>query len=238
MINPNSLRAADLKKKFAVFGSFYDIALGGELVACRSVLELLAHDITPQDPDNIAGLKPDLLIVMMNPGSSRPLDKSYEPPLVNRWQDIAKKRQWVATCPDNTQYQIMRVMAALGLQHGRVLNLSDIREPKSPVLFKKISALSTVAGGGVHSIFCQERRKELENLLMCVSCEIPVLVGWGRSDALIPLAKQALTSLSGFSIYGRETSDEKVLFFHPSPMLQRMKEQWVEIMLGQMSIKI
>ncbi|MBF0384175.1 MAG: hypothetical protein HQL69_24450 [Magnetococcales bacterium] len=237
MINPNSLRAADLKKKFAVFGSFYRIVIGGQEVGCRSLLELVAHEIAPDDPNQLANYRPDLLIVMMNPGSSKPIDKDYQPPLLKRAQDIAPSLQWMLTRPDNTQYQIMRVMAALGFKHGRVLNLSDIRETKSPVLFKKISALSSLADGGVHSIFCYERRKELENLLGYQKTNVPVLAGWGRSEALLPLAKQALERLNGFSIYGRATSDEKVLFFHPSPMLQRMKEHWVDTILAQMSEK-
>ncbi|MBF0358917.1 MAG: hypothetical protein HQL70_09940 [Magnetococcales bacterium] len=236
MINPNSLRAADLKKKFAVFGHFYDIAIADQKNSCRSLLELVDRGIVPDDPNQLAKSRPDLLIVMMNPGSSRPMDKNYKPKLVSGSQDIPKSREWVPTQPDNTQYQIMRIMLALGYKHGRVFNLSDIREPKSSVLFKRLSAISNVSNGGIHSIFCSERRKELKNLLGCSNCETPVLVGWGRSTELLPLASQALLALDGFSIYGRPIDSKKVLFFHPSPMLQRMKEQWVDTVLAQMSV--
>ena len=236
MKNPNSLRAADLKKIFAVFGHFYQISLGEEPVDCRSILELIAHDIMPDDPNKLANSQPDLLIVMMNPGSSRPLDRTYQPRLVTNWQEIAQTREWVATRPDNTQYQIMRIMLALGFKHGRVLNLSDLREPKSPVLFKKIATLDGVPGGGVHSIFCPERQDEFKKISGGDGGKKrPVLVGWGRSGALIPLAKQALERLDGFSIHGKAIDAENILFAHPSPMLQRMKEQWVNMILAQMA---
>ena len=125
-------------------------------------------------------------------------------------------------------------MLAMGFKHGRVLNLSDIREPKSPVLFKKILELAVVPGGGVHSIFSPERRREFEDLSGNSGGDLPLLIGWGRNAALIPLAKQALRRLAGFSIYGKPIDDEAILFAHPSPMLQRMKEEWVDLVLLQM----
>ncbi len=173
---------------------------------------------------------------MMNPGSSRPLDGTYAPRLVTDHGRIAEKREWVETRPDNTQYQIMRVMAAQGYRHGRVLNLSDLREPKSPILFKQIDKLAQVAGGGVHSIFAPEREAEFFGLVG-KKARIPALLGWGRSTALMPLAQLALERLQGFSVYGKAVDEQKILFAHPSPMLQRMKEQWVDEMLKQMSAR-
>ncbi len=231
-MNTNNLRAAELKNKFAVFGHFYQIQLGDEEIACRSVLEIIDHGLVPLDLSELAESEPDLLIVMMNPGSSRPLDKNVKPDTVSSWEDISKSRTWVTTQPDNTQYQIMRIMVALGSKHGRVLNLSDMREPKSPLMFKKSAHLAGVDGGGVHSIFSPERKTELEKLMG--SEKRPVIVGWGRDEKLLPLAKQALERLDGWKIYGRPANSDKTLFAHPSPMLQKMKEQWVDEILLQM----
>ena len=40
--------------------------------------------------------------------------------------------------PDVTQYQVMRIMAEMGWDHVRIVNLSDIREPKSIKFFKRV----------------------------------------------------------------------------------------------------
>lgn len=58
---------------------------------------------------------PDLMVVMMNPGSSRPIDGIED----NTKESLA--------IPDNTQNQIMKVMLNCNLQHARVLNLSDLK---------------------------------------------------------------------------------------------------------------
>ncbi len=72
-----ALRAADLKRRFGVYGHFYQLVLGGKAYACRSVLELVAHDATPLDIQEIQPMQPGLVVVMMNPGSSRPLEGEY-----------------------------------------------------------------------------------------------------------------------------------------------------------------
>ena len=235
MKNPIKLRAVDLKKEFAVYGHFYQLAIGERQFSCRSLLELVAFDSLQDDPNALQKYTPDLLVVMMNPGSSRPLDHDYRPVDLNCWSEITKQRQWVATRPDNTQYQIMRIMVAGGYKHARIFNLSDLREPKSPLLFKKIAALAGVEGGGVHSIFSPERQDELNGLLGYSKKRRPLLVGWGRDVALLQLANLALERFKGWSIYGKAVDEDKVLFSHPSPMLQSMKEQWVRTILTQMS---
>ncbi|MBF0453926.1 MAG: DUF1643 domain-containing protein [Magnetococcales bacterium] len=233
MENPNRLRAADLKKKFAVFGHFYQFSSAGHALACRSLLELVAHHRVPGETSQLGAARPDLLVVMMNPGSSRPLNPDYRPPTVDRWHQVPDSREWVLTRPDNTQYQIMRLMAALGLEHGRVLNLSDLREPKSPVLFKKMADLEGVPHGEGHSVFSSPRGQELKNLLEYQSANKSVLVGWGRDRALLPLARLALDRFSGWTLYGQPVNGEGTLYSHPSPMLQRMKEAWLDQVLKQ-----
>lgn len=64
---------------------------------------------------------PDLMVVMMNPGSSKPLD------------GIENNNCESEAIPDNTQNQIMRVMNRCNFDYARILNLSDLREPKSSV---------------------------------------------------------------------------------------------------------
>ncbi|MBF0368662.1 MAG: DUF1643 domain-containing protein [Magnetococcales bacterium] len=234
MTNPIALKAADLKLRFGVYGHFYEMTLGGVLYHCRSVLELIAHERTPQEPNRIMTLAPDLLVIMMNPGSSRPLDRDYQPRRVRSPSQIGVEMELTPTRPDNTQYQVMRLMAAKGYQHARVLNLSDLREPKSPILIRTVSQLSQVRGGGAHTLFSVSRKKEREELLGAPG-QTPVLVGWGRDKGLLPLVEPCLAALKGFTTVGVAVAGDDRLYAHPSPMLQRLKEGWLAAILSQLN---
>ncbi|MBF0612238.1 MAG: hypothetical protein HQL55_14040 [Magnetococcales bacterium] len=222
------LKAAQLKERFAVYGTFYQLVIEGEEHSCRSLLELVSHHIPASQ---VKDHPPDLWVIMMNPGSSHPWPVSYAPPRVERVNQILSHLQWLPTRPDNTQYQIMRVMAVRGYQHARVMNLSDLREPKSNLLMEKIAHLAGKPHGGVHSIFCGERLPELQAVMPPESA--PVLVGWGRHAALLPLARQCLQRLQGRRLVGVAVGEG--LYAHPSPMLQRLKDQWVVDLLAQLS---
>lgn len=228
----STLAAAQLKTRFGVHGCYYQMVLGGVEYPCRSLLELVAHHIPAA---RIPHHPPDLLVVMMNPGSSRPLAEGFQPPVVHEAAQIPRGSRLVVARPDNTQYQIMRVMAARGLVHARVMNLSDLRQPKSALFLDQVARLAQVRGGGVHSIFCPERQEELQQLLP--PPVVPVLVGWGRDGGLLSLAEQCLHRLRGRCIIGVAVAGEPRLFAHPSPMLQRLKEQWVAAVLGDMAAR-
>ena len=68
--------ADKLKEMFDVFGHFYDLKIGKQIINCRSILEIVSKDLEYKKK----GL-PDTVVIMMNPGSSRPLDKAYSPKL-------------------------------------------------------------------------------------------------------------------------------------------------------------
>ncbi|MEO5377096.1 MAG: hypothetical protein H7832_04830 [Magnetococcus sp. DMHC-6] len=232
MINKTSLKASDLKRLYGVFGCFYQIFLAGELHSCRNILELIAHEKMPKNLAHFRQLVPDLLVVMMNPGSSHPLDLVYQPPLIENISAIEPLCQWVPTQPDNTQYQVMRLMANRGLTHARILNLSDLREPKSPNLIQKVERLRLFSDGGGHSVFSPERRHELA-FWLGKSEAIPVLVGWGRHPGLRPLAENCLMQLVSHRVIGLPIENHHWAFAHPSPMLQKMKDRWLQEILAR-----
>lgn len=89
--------------------------------------------------------EPDLMVVIMNPGSSFPLDGIDNNTVPSEAE------------PDATQQQIMKVMDAAGFDYARILNLSDFRTSDSSELYRllKSDECSLVE----HSIFCQ-----IENL--------------------------------------------------------------------------
>ena len=70
----NFIYADSLKLLFNVFGHFYDLKIRKKIFKCRSVLEIVSNNL-----EYSPNLLPDAVVIMMNPGSSRPLDKNYQP---------------------------------------------------------------------------------------------------------------------------------------------------------------
>uniref|UniRef100_A0A2A4YV15 DUF1643 domain-containing protein n=1 Tax=OCS116 cluster bacterium TaxID=2030921 RepID=A0A2A4YV15_9PROT len=130
------IKAADLKLKYAIYGNFYQRKINAETtISGRNILEIVAHDICPLLAKDIDDMLPDAVMIMMNPGSSQPLEGiEHLKPLS---KSAAVPQNLVVTKPDTTQYQVMRVMHYMQWQHVRVINLSDLREAKSPLFIKK-----------------------------------------------------------------------------------------------------
>ncbi len=238
------LRAAELKQYFSVFGQYYNFVFEGQKYPCRSLLELIVKDEEPSKSIDLIAMKPDLIVVMLNPGSSRPVDASYSPIRIKRLSELMTLSEMVPAVPDTTQYQIMRLMVAQGYQHARILNLSDLRTPKSAVLLKQIQQLEKPNGASLlqwHSIFSKERLKELSlrtggTQHGKITDETPVVVGWGRFEKMNDYARCSLRYFKGRSVIGVPVSDKNdALFAHPSPMLQAKKEQWLEAILERLN---
>ncbi len=227
------LYANDLKKLFAVYGSFYDLRLpDGQAVSCRNSLEIYrrTHPALLRQNSNYEHC-PDAAVVMMNPGSSKPADAGYEMPLYD-WaekNEAYKSAPVILTIPDNAQYQIMRVMEHQGWNHVRVLNLSDLRNPKSSSFMSQVKALS-VGYGFFHSIFAQERAAELK---LALPEKAVVLVGWGQDKKLLPLAELALAALTGRRLSG-VAAKQAGLYHYPSPTLQSGKDAWLTAIKSQL----
>ena len=230
------LYAAELKKRFACYGHFYTLLLmNGERVRCRSVLEIVDTSVPWKQPSDISELEPDAVVVMMNPGSSHPKDESHVDeeiayPRTNR----SVRKELVLTQPDNTQYQVMRVAVHEGWNHVRVLNLSDLRDPRSGSFLQKVDALSEMMGGHVHSMFCRERADELTHAVRRKN-NTPILLGWGQDAGLIRLAEQCLRRIAGEPVCTVASDVHPLLNAHPSPMLQSKKLQWLDGMISALN---
>ena len=225
------LPAATLKKNFDVFGHFYSIDLGaGERIHCRSVLEIVTEKDTPSPRELLLDRAADAVFIMMNPGSSLPLEA------VNNF--ISKKEAGnlsatlVSTKPDTTQYQVMRVMHYCGWSHVRVLNLSDLRNPKGGEFVTQYRDIEERTGFTAHTLFCAERKRELQRHLKRKP-QSPVVCAWGVSPGLDPLIGRCLESVSGtkglIGLLKPETGNK---YFHPLPTLQTSKMRWVENMVA------
>jgi hypothetical protein len=217
--------AAELKKTFRCYGHFYRLCVEGiEPPLCRSVLE-----ITSLSREAI-GL-PDAVVIMMNPGSSRPIEDGDTDSLLSMPLPAGFQKPLVLTQPDNTQYQIMRIMVSRHWKHVRVLNISDLRDPKSPSFIARTQKLAVLPGGATHSLFCEARTAECEQMLRRKP-GAPFILGWGQDAGLIPLAKQCLACIEGERIITVPAGNDPALTAHPSPMLQSKKEEWLATILA------
>lgn len=159
--------------------------------------------------------KPDVIFVMMNPGSSVPLIENVVDEMVS-----AK--------PDKTQFQVMKVMNACSLNFARVINLSDLRTPDSQELFAFLKSRQSFCVD--HSIFSLQRLDELADVIE----NTPLLVfAWGLDRALTELAEDAIASLGGEQVVGLQKEGSATGFRHPLPRTIEAQENWVSGIVEQ-----
>jgi hypothetical protein len=111
----------------------------------------------------------------------------------------------------------MRFMLINGWSHAKILNLSDLRQPKSTVFMKTWPTLSES-----HSILSKSRQKSLYEL---IGEPEQILLAWPQEESLLPLAKMASSAVSSFNTIGLSRGEN--LYAYPGPMLQKHKEAWL-----------
>jgi hypothetical protein len=209
--------AAKLQNCFSVQGHFYDVTLAAQRISCRSVLEIVRRGSRPAHPDAV--------VIMMNPGSSKPL--AGDPEQLNAGQLPPVRKRLVSARPDTTQYQIMRVMLHCDWDCVRVLNLSDLRESKSVRFAEQYRRLEADQQYRQHSIFCDARARELIQALRRRPLA-PLICAWGISLRLDPLIGQCTRAIRQHgALVGLQKTDCSDHYFHPLPALQDDKRAWV-----------
>jgi len=156
---------------------------------------------------------PDLLVIMMNPGASRPDGlKSYKDITDNQLNKL------VDTIPDLTQKKVIDFMETKGLKYAVVLNLIDKCEPKSNNLTIDDTIFSMFNSLEKTKLILNSDFQSVDN----------VLIAWGCKKIFKALNKNILEVLkkSDKTIYGypKNNCAEKVYFYHP---LKR-NEKWLE----------
>ena len=221
----NFIYAGELKTRFNVFGHFYDLRLGGKVLKCRSTLDIVAADIS-----DCSTMLPDAVVIMMNPGSSRPLDREHIPKsytvdeiFAGRW-----KKESVPTRPDNAQYQIMRVMILRGWKYVKVLNLSDLRNGNSGKFGEDFANASLLDGTHPHCITHKKRRRELFDALR-TKLDGPIIAAWGSIQVLRGSADAMLGCIP--QIIGVRPDSALPWFSYASPYMKRQKVEWVRNIL-------
>ena len=222
--------AEELKQTYDVFGHFYSVEMAsGEIVECRSVLEIANKSRTPKDSAALSKRKPDAVFIMMNPGSSKPLAPVSNHILADEIGELSISL--VRTKPDTTQYQVMRIMHDRQWHHVRVLNLSDLRCSKSGDFIKLYGRLEDESGFDSHSIFSEERKSELATKLP-QSRTMPLVLAWGLSEKLDPLIERCLSKIaSNRTIKGVLEVGTTNKYRHPLPSLQKQKVEWLDSMI-------
>jgi hypothetical protein len=194
-------------------------------------LEIVNKAHTPVELSALSSRKPDAVIIMMNPGSSRPLDEVKNH---IHAEEIAELQiSLVPTKPDTTQYQVMRLMHYCEWRHARVLNLSDLRCSQSGKFVRQFKELEGVTSFDSHSIFSTRRKNELA-LKLTADKAIAVICAWGVSAGLDPLIERCTLRITKHkTIKGLLKEGTANKFLHPLPSLQKQKISWVNRMVKQ-----
>ncbi|MDP3334795.1 MAG: DUF1643 domain-containing protein [Methylococcaceae bacterium] len=195
-----------MNNTFDIMGHFYE--LPG--LKCRKYL-----DIKRQGANLCL---PDIMVVMMNPGSSYPLDGIEN-------NHVASKAH-----PDPTQNQIMAVMNNTGFHFARVLNLSDTRQPSSTEFYKFIRSKN--ANTIPHSIFHKSRIDEFSTLFRQ---SVPVIYGWGVDANLEELARRAMNQISEKNPIGLKKAGYEWAYYHPFPRGRTKQVEWVNTVTSLLS---
>ncbi len=161
--------------------------------------------------NNSDKIKPDLMVIMMNPGSSKPLNG-------NENCNVETK-----AIPDRTQDQIMKVMENCKFDFARILNLSDLREPKSSIFYGKIEELKINKIS--HSVFDKKRNSDYEELFVR---NIPVIFAWGVNEKLSELAITAIKQIGETQPIGLKKNGFEYAYYHPLPQNYLKQTEWVE----------
>jgi len=209
--------ADELKAKYEVKGHFYNLIDGGTTYSCRSVLEIKRRR------SKLVGEFPDVVLVMMNPGSSKPADPNYEFESFASAQEFKRvSKKLVLTQPDSTQYQVMRLMLLSDWRYARIINLSDLRNGNSTE-FQKI--LKEISDKVPHSLLHADRADELSSA-MTVQNDM-VIGAWGSIPELQDTARMFLDLYPGIIMM---ESGPWPNCRHASPMMKKHKIAWLRDM--------
>ncbi|MGE0252863.1 MAG: hypothetical protein AB7O99_09020 [Dongiaceae bacterium] len=195
-----------MANEFEISGHFYE--LSG--LKCRRYLNI------KRVGSNLS--QPDIMVVMMNPGSSYPLD------------GIDNNNAPTEAHPDPTQDQIMAVMNNTGFNFARVLNLSDARQPSSNKFYEFLNSGS--ANSIPHSIFHQSRHDEFSALFRQ---GVPTIYGWGVNSNLEGLARKAIDRISEKNPIGIRKNGIEWAYYHPLPRIHAKQVEWVNTVSALLS---
>lgn len=186
-----------MKENFYITGYFYEI----NEQKFRKYLNIKYKNSTVTEPD--------LMVIMMNPGSSQPVD------------GVTTDKE-TEVISDNTQAQIMAVMEQCGFKYARVLNLSDVCQPKSKQFYKTLEILEKDVIS--HSIFYDSRNNDFKKFF---KYNVPVIYAWGVSRHLKVLAQLCVEKTNVKNPLGVKKDNYHLAYWHPMQRFKSNREKWV-----------
>ncbi len=169
--------ADSLKNDFEVKGEFYRLTQDEEnTLICRRRVEISLKSATGQND------QPDAVAILMNPGSIRfadPVEEGSLPLITNAARLPMRDTHLKSLKPDNTQYQLMRLMRQMGWERLRLINLSDLCDANSDSFARLYRELNndSQAEAIPHSLLHPSRAKELKRLLKADD----LILAWGSN---------------------------------------------------------
>jgi hypothetical protein len=146
----------------------------------------------------------DAVVIMMNPGSRKPTKSNI---LSNQISNVL-----VDCIPDDTQYQIARLMELSKWNKVIVINLLDLCETESTEVFQKYQNNLPCS-----SIFSDSRVEELNSIFNQLNNSKNVIVGWGVSSDLNNIKSKALEFIKSKNLTPVGWKNKYNDFYHPWP---------------------
>ena len=212
---------------FRCWGHFYLLRHRNRQLECRSRLEIVQDAQRRAVSERLLPSSvPDLVFVLLNPGSCRPQSQNATFSLGCTAQSTSDFGALSPAVPDSTQRQVIDLLRTLQLSHARILNLSDLCEPDSTEFFRRVSELDQCAPPPPHSLFVKSRMVEQARLLNA-SLGIAVL-GWGVHPMAATMATSCLASLRHCELATAGIAHSRVRngYYHPLPRSHAARLSW------------
>lgn len=148
--------------------------------------------------------KIDAYIIMMNPGSCKPIN---DEDLKN--SSSPESAIYINASDDPAQRRVMQIMDNIAFDKVRILNLFDCKEPDS----NKAAQMASENYGFPISIFSHERRDELNKL---TKDDAPYIVAY-TVTGLVEYKKLALKFLADKKVYGVKKDNNDLSYYYLSP---------------------
>ena len=155
----------ELLNEFEVEASFYNVKIGDQTFECRNQAKVKRKSVKTDLFDAI--------FVLVNPGSCNALDKNY---VITENDPRTDNIPFVKAESDSTQWQIMRLMKLKEWDQVNIINLSDLCTGSLKIFQSKLETADSLSFHH-HSIFLDERQKELKKILD--ANKGPVILGLG-----------------------------------------------------------
>jgi hypothetical protein len=209
-----------LHKEFSFKGNYYK----KEGLKFRNILEINRQGIDQSSYD--------LIVVMLNPGGSHPLDDTAV-----SWRDASSEINSVDCKPDQTQYQIARVMNLKNYNKALVLNLFDKCNTNSHEIIEQYVNSSDKGSNLIDSIFHLDRREEFNELLASADSKAPMIIAWGVNSDLLSIKKnveQKILTPTNRKIIGWKKMDYQ--YYHPWPReTLSIRKDWPNEIMKQLN---